>query len=93
MNHTFETNGSVVTFVEHNGVVSITAEKCGMKFDVGQIVDTESKNPLIYFSNFVGMNLVGEIIHQWSILKGGHRHNDDSDWENEWMNAPMGKVE
>jgi len=96
--HTFKHNGSEVTFTERHGVVMVTAKKCGWEFDVAEIVDIESKNPLIYFFNFTGMSLVGAVASEWAKVQNGDSiplktlEDWEYDWENEWMNSGMGDM-
>jgi hypothetical protein len=70
MKHEFEHNGSTVCFTEEiNGVIHIEAFKCGMRFVIGQIVDFDNENPLVYFDNFAGVNLVEAIAKEIKTLK------------------------
>jgi len=75
--HTFSHNGSEVTFTERHGVVMVTAKKCGMSFDVAEIVDVGNENPLIYFHNFTGINLVVAVMREWDKIQNPL----SADWE------------
>lgn len=72
--HEFEHNGSKVEFFTletsaNATCYTIQAQKCGMTFDVGIIMNIENENPLIDFNSPIGINLAERIIKEFRSIR------------------------